>query len=247
MTDATEASWLRPHWTPGAGRAVLLYFVFGDFDAGLRPPAGAGLQVRRYRHDALREWSGYPLAGQLGALLRHDEPRAFEQAARAGEVVRLSADLPDPANLDYLLDGLRAIDALLDAGGVAVIDPQALGLFDADAWRRRRADARAPRTHVLILRNDDGAGGAWVHSRGMRKFARPDVSIRGVPEADVPRAGALCERLVELQALGMRFDDGKAIEIEGFDAPLHVAPGGSPDDPRFNNTHLELGWPQPSR
>lgn len=240
-------SWPRPHWTPGTERAVLLYFVFGDFDADLSlPVSGTALQARRYRHDDLRDWSGYPLAGQLGALLQHDQPRVHEHATQVGDVVRLMVDLPDPADLDYLRDALRAIDALLDAGGVAVVDPQALGLFDAAAWRQHYVEARAPRAHVLILR-DDEAEGAWVHSRGMRKFARPDISIHGVPEADVPRAGALCERLVELQVLGMRFEDGQALEIEGFDVALQVVCAGAPDDPRFNNEHVGLRWPQPSR
>ena len=95
---------------------------------------------------------------------------------------------------------------------------------------------------MLILCHDEDDG-AWVRTRGMRKFARPDISIRGVPQIEVERAGALAVRLVELQAQGMRFVDGTALEAEGVPPGLVAHPGGSLEDPQFNNVHVEFPWP----
>jgi hypothetical protein len=41
----------------------------------------------------------------------------------------------------------------------------------------------------------------------------------------------------------MRFGDGSTVDVEGLPG-LKVKRGGSLDDPEFNNTHLELAWPE---
>jgi len=76
----------------------------------------------------------------------------------------------------------------------------------------------------------------------MRKFGRPDISIREVPDAAVDRAGALCEQLAELQALGAHFTDGQSLEGDGMPAGLVAKLGGGMDDLQFNNTRVEFRW-----
>ena len=116
---------------------------------------------------------------------------------------------------------------------------------DDDEWRDRYLvkDGAPLRNHVLILRDEDEAGRYWVHTRGLRKFGRPDISLRNVPESDMDRAGALCQRLVELEALGARFIDGQALEVDGIFGGLTAELGGGYDDPQFNNTYVEFNWP----
>ncbi|MGH8184254.1 MAG: hypothetical protein ACREPH_11415 [Rhodanobacteraceae bacterium] len=248
-----EPDWTRPHWSRDEAKAMLLYFVFGTFAAepqlDLSAHASAGLppavEMRRIPRAMLAHWEGHPLRGALGDILREGNPEAFEAARKAPECLMLRGELPDSDSLAYLRDTLGVVAALLDAGGVAVVDPQMLEIFSAEDWRRRYADAviSASRNHVLILCQDDAGGGAWIKTRGLRKFARPDVSIRRVPQTEVQRAGAVAAQLVELQARGMRFGDGSVIDAEGVPGGLRVTRGGSLDDPDFNNTHLELIWP----
>jgi hypothetical protein len=76
----------------------------------------------------------------------------------------------------------------------------------------------------------------------MRKFGRPDISIRDVPDAAVDRAGALCEQLAELQALGAHFADGQVLAGEGMPPGFVAKLGGGMDDPAFNNTRVEFRW-----
>ncbi len=250
----TEADWSRPQWSRDEAKAMLLYFVFGRFAGELRLDLSAngsvglppGVEMHRVPKALLAHWEGHPLRGALGGVLRDGNPDAFEAARAANECLMLRGELPDPGSLGYLRDTLGAVTALLDAGGVAVVDPQILEIFTADDWRTRyaRAESSAPRNHVLILCQDDEAGFAWVKTRGMRKFARPDVSIRRVPQEDVQRAGAVAARLVDLQARGMRLGEGSTMEVEGLHDGLAVSRGGSLDDPGFNNVHLELLWRQ---
>lgn len=249
----TAPDWTRPHWSRDDAKAMLLYFVFGSFaaepklDLSAHGSAGlpAGVQMGRIPKAMLAHWEGHPLRGALGEILREGDPDAFEAARKAPECLMLRGELPDSESLRYLRDTLGVVAALLDAGGVAVVDPQILEAFGADDWRTRYADAARsePRNHVLVLCSDDVDGSAWIKTRGLRKFARPDLSIRRVPQADVQRAGAVAARLVELQARGMRFGDGSTVAVEGLASGLSVTRGGSLDDPEFNNTKLEFVWP----
>ena len=248
-------NWPRAQWHDSGEQAFLLWFVFGDFDKDFKIDASkyrtrgtpAGVEVARYVNRELTKWDGYPLAGTLGALLYEENSRLFERAKKAGECVMLRGSLADPADLDGLRDLIGTITALVDLGGVAVIDPQTLSMFDADEWHRRffANDTFAPREHVLILCNEDDRHGGrlHVHTRGLRKFARPDVSIRNVPPAAASVAGELAERFLDFQAQGGIVENGYAIEIDGAPAGMRVHIAGAMDDPEFNNRHLALRWP----
>ncbi len=248
-----EADWSRPRWDRDEARALMVYFVFGAFAAELELDLSAhgseglpeGVEMRRIPRAMLPHWDGHPLRGALGEILRAGDPDAFEAARKAPECMMLHGELADSASLAYLRNCLGVVSALLDAGGVSVVDPQTMTIFSADAWRERYTGngAATPRNHVLILAQDDADGAARIKTRGMRKFARPDISVRGVPAADVQRAGALAARLVDLEAQGMRFGDGSTVTAEGLSTELTVRRAGSLDDPEFNNTHLELTWP----
>ncbi|HET8763950.1 MAG TPA: hypothetical protein VFM52_01895, partial [Rhodanobacter sp.] len=210
------------------------------------PGLPAGVELKRFQNLALRKWEGYPLAGTLGDLLREDAPETFEAARTAPDVLVVRGELADRADLDYLRDTLGVLAALLDVGGRAVLDPQIFSLFAAAAWRERYlvADGAPPRSHVLITRTpeDDGVH-SRIHTRGMRKFARPDIALHGVPPTELDRAGVLCEKLVEMEAFGARFLAGQVLDVDGLGAPLTAEPGGSLDDPMFNNLHVAFRWP----
>jgi hypothetical protein len=233
---------------------MLVYFVFGEFAAepsldlsghgSLGLPQG--VEVLRIPKERLAHWQGHPLRGALGEILRDGNPAAFETARKAPECLLLRGELADSESLAYLRDTLGVISALLDAGGVAVVDPQILELFSAEDWRVRCAGGNpaSSRRHVAVLCSDDAAGHAWIHTRGLRKFARPDISIRGVPRGQVQHAGEVAARLAELQVQGMRFGDGSTVDVEGIPGGLTVTRAGSLDDPEFNNTHLALTWPK---
>lgn len=245
------APWTRPYFWRSDARAMLLYFVFGEFPEELKLDIGrhgstglpAGVTMHRFDKHTLAHWEGHPLRGALGEVLRSDDLETYKTARAAPECIMLRGELNDPESLDYLRDTLGVVGALLDVGGTVVVDPQILALFPADVWRERCADGGAsPREHVLILCNDE-EDGAWVRTRGLRKFARPDVSIRRVPQTEVERAGVVATRLVELQAQGMRFVDGTALEAEGLPQGLIAHLGGSLEDPQFNNVHVEFQWP----
>ena len=253
MNAPEPTPWPRPYYSRSEDKAMLLFFVFGAFPQQLELNVARygstglpeGIEMHRFDKNTLAHWEGHPLRGTLGELLREDDPPTFKAARAAPECIMLRGELDDPVTLDYLRDTLGVLAALLDVGGVAVVDPQILSLFAPRAWGERYLiqDGAPPRAHALILCHDEDDGSAWVRTRGMRKFARPDISLRGVPKSEADRAGALAEHLLELEALGMRFADGTTLEVEGMPRGLVANHGGSLDDPQFNNTHVEFEWP----
>ena len=248
-----SAAWPRPHWQAGDGRSLLLWFVFGEFPRQL-PIDGAayrtrglsaGAEIARCSRRELERWPGNPLAGAFGDLLRADDPALAARAAAAPEGFVIRAELADAPDLDVLRDGIGLVSALMAGGGAAAVDPQLLMAFDADAWRARffARFAFDVRDHVLMLCDADAPtpGRLHVHSRGLRKFARPDLSLRGVPIAARDAAGELLQRLTEWQALGGRFTAGQV--VQAGDLELTATPGGHLDDPAFNNVHVAFDWP----
>jgi hypothetical protein len=245
-------AWQRPHWQPSDEEILLQFYVFGNFGTG-RPPMqdyGSdglphGVEMTSYHHNALRQWEGYPLKGGLGRMLKEDAAEAYKLALDAPQVLVIRGRIKDSQATGYLRDTFGVMAALLDVGGTAIFDPQIVSLLDADAWRRRYliADGAPTRNHLLIMRDgEDQLGRSWVHTRGMRKFGRPDISLRNVPDRDIDRAGQLCERLADMQALGAHFVDGQSLEAEGVPG-LVAKLGGDLEHPDFNNTYVEFRWP----
>jgi hypothetical protein len=246
-------AWQRPHWQPSDEEIIVQFYVFGDFQPIRVPSAPYGsdglpeeVELSSHHHSALREWEGYPLKGALGELFQNDAPEAFEKAMAAPQVLVLRGRFKDSADTGYLRDTFGVIAGLLDIGGVAVLDPQILTLFSADEWRKRYLikDGAPLRHHVLILRDEEeDSDRLWIHTRGLRKFGRPDISLRDVPAQELDRAGALCQRLVELHALGAHFKQGQSLEVDGIFGGLTAELGGGYDDPQFNNTYVAFYWP----
>jgi hypothetical protein len=248
-------AWPRPQWHDSGEEAFLLWFVFGDFEPDLRIDAQkyrtrglpSGIDAVRYSNRALEHWDGYPLAGTLGRLLWDEDARLFERAKAARECWMLRGGLHDPPDLDGLRDVVGSIAALCDGGGIAVVDPQILSMFEAGDWKRRffTRDAFDARDHVLILCDDDERHTARmrVHTRGLRKFARPDVEVCNVPAEATSLAGELAARFVEFQCAGGVVGDGHAVEFDDAPEGLVARVAGNVTDPAFNNRHLALRWP----
>jgi hypothetical protein len=249
----TFPAWQRPHWQASDEEILLQFYVFGKFDAVRVPSAAygspglpAGIEAVSHYHSALRQWEGYPLKGATGRMFKADAPDAYQRALDAPEVMVVRGTLKDSPATGYLRDTLGVLAGMLDIGGTAILDPQILSLMDADAWRAKYLirDGAPIRNHLLILRDGESTPDhSWIHTRGMRKFGRPDISIRNVPDRALDRAGMLCERLVELEALGAYFTEGQTLDIEGVPGGVLVHLGGGLDDPQFNNDFVEFSWP----
>lgn len=254
--------WPRPHYQKPGGRPFLFFVVYGAFgplpllDARTYRTRGIshGLELGQYsraRHPAV--FAGFQHGYLWKELTRQDSGLAAE-VADADQCLILRGDLDDRDNLDYLRDAVGMITFLLDHGGVCVFDPQMFKWWGPEPWRRTIFDPAAPvpRQHVIILHSqeeaEDGEGPAtWYHTRGLRKFGRPDLSVHDVPQQHDRAIVDLLERFIELQALGGVIEDGSEIRMDSLPAGMICRHGGSLEDPEFNNVHVEISPPGGSR
>lgn len=240
--------WERSHFQPAKGRAFLFFVVYGSFPETLSisgseyrcagVPEGFDLRkLDRAQHGPL------PFTdAEYGVILRDNA--LFARIGEATACTVLQGEVLNPPNLNFLRDIVGLTTYLLDNGGFAVADPQQFELYDAGRWHREIFDAGTPNVskHVKILFSDD-ADGRWYHTRGLRKFGRPDLSVRGVPVAYFDGVIEMFNRFIELQALGGVISEGQEVRMKSLPPGLRCHHTGSLEDPDFNNVHVEIVWP----
>jgi len=247
----TIPQWARPHYEAGGGSAFLFYVVYGNIDHTVPlsatkyhveeiPP---DLEVMTYESpehvDTLHRFQ----KGYLWEDLTKNHPSFSAQIASQTSCTILRGELGDRPTLDYLRDTVGLITHMLDHGGIAVYDPQMFHWWTPDEWREKIFNQAGPvplhHTVILTSLNDDGPT-EWIHTRGLRKFGRPDLSIPEVyPEW---RTGAidLCNRFITLQAFGGLVPEGQQVRLNTIPQELFCHHQGSLDDPDFNNVHISI-------
>lgn len=243
-------TWHRPHFQAGGGDAHIFYIVYGEFTDGLELStekyrcAGIphGLDVSTLEATEHAEWMTVGTTDILGEQLDQLGEDVSRQVRQARACVVVKGVVEDPANLDYFRDCVGLVQALLESGGIAVCDPFMFGWWSSEAWSSR-AFAPAgpvPRHHVVILISPEEDGTEWLHTRGLVKFGRPDLSVHRVTPTMRDRVIELCNRFIELLAIGGIVPDGQTVRMVGLPAWTCVTLGDL-DDPDFNNRHIEIG------
>jgi hypothetical protein len=245
--------WPRPYIAAGGEKPFLFYVVFGcDTDE---------LELSRSRHrcDAIPddiEIHNYGPGvhpevldefrqGYLWDELLRNDPVLAEAVAKQTRCTIVRGPVADDSTLNYFRNTIGLLTCLLDCGGVAIYDPQSLKWWSAETWRTAVFEPAAalPREHVVILVSDDAPGVQWLHTRGMRKFGRPDLSIHGVGADQLDAVLELLNRFIEFQAFGGVIPEGQEIRSKTLPSGMVCTHGGDLDDPDFNNVHVEIHWP----
>lgn len=255
MAEEQLDDWSRQFYQQPSGRPFLFYVVFGAFrqipalsrqeyrSNGVFP----GLQLSHYDRvkypgvlDGFQE-------GYLWDELKRHKPELSEAVQAADECLILRGELEDQRDLNYLRDSVGLVTFLLDHGGIAVYDPQMFHWWEPGEWRDRifRPGGVVPRHHVVILTSEEpeDASLTWFHTRGMRKFGRPDLSVHRVPPQHREAVIDLCSRFIEFQAFGGVIEEGQEIRMKTLPSGMTCRHAGDPDDPDFNNVHVEITPP----
>ncbi|MDY3562529.1 hypothetical protein R5W23_003995 [Gemmata sp. JC673] len=245
--------WPRPDFVPGGGDALLFFVVFGDFD--LTKPFGVSkyrsrgpadwLEVTHFERAKAPEVFADYQSGTLWAELARDSPVTASAALNAPQAVAVRAEVTDPNSLDYFRDAIGVLTWLLDCGGLAVYDPQRLWLWSADEWRDEVFSPAEPQplAHtVILLSEEENPDLTWVHTRGMRQYGRPDLSVHNVGPEHMEVVTEMIERFTVYQAWGGVVGDGEKVKMPSLPAGGVCHRRGSLDDPDFNNVHIAIEW-----
>jgi hypothetical protein len=245
-------SWPRRHFTPGGGNPLLFYVLFGEFDLTMplsiskyrSTGSGKDLKLVQYDRETKPDVFADYQSGPLWDILTRDAPVTASQALKTPQAVAVRAEVTDPDTLDYFRDAIGLVTWLLDCGGVSIYDPQRFWLWSADEWRSEIFDPGEPQPqeHTTILISGDGSETQWLHTRGMRQYGRPDLSVHGVGMRYMDAVTQMIERFINMQAEGGVIPEGQEIRIQGLPPGGVCRHRGSLDDPDFNNVHVEIAW-----
>jgi len=249
----TPADWPRPNFQQGGDVPFLFYVVYGPVPSEFTISqshfrcAGIpnGIEITAYGPSTKPEVLDTFRSGYLWDELLKSNNTLADDITNQNECLVIKGDVKDHDDLNYFRDVIGLIQWLLDSGGVAVYDPQSFRWWSADIWRNNafESDSGSPRNHVTILTSEEEQG-EWIHTRGLRKFGRPDLSIHHVlPEFREPVL-ELINRFIELQAFGGVIPDNEEIRIVNLPDGMTCHHRGDVDNPDFNNVHIEIEWPK---
>lgn len=247
--------WPRRYFRQPGGKPLLFFVVYGQF--GELPSLSAteyrsggmpsGLDLSHYDADHHPDVLTRFQEGYLWEELQARNPALAAQVAESRECLILRGEIEDGDTLNYLRDSVGLLTFLLDHGGVTIYDPSIFQWWEPEEWRERIFDpaGAVPTHHVVILTSEESDPSlTWFHTRGMRKFGRPDLSIHNVPKQHEEAAIDLCNRFIELQAFGGVIEEGQEIRMRSLPEGMVCHHAGDLDDPDFNNVHVEITWLQ---
>jgi len=210
------ADWGRPYFESSDGVAEIFYVAFG------KPPkewnisgskyriAGIphGVDIQTYGPASHPEVVNNFRTGYLWETLLQNNPNLATQLAEQTECLIIRGSIRDPENLNYFRDIVGLIQWLFDCGIKGIFDPHAFLWWSAEEWDEVfQTPEASPHSHVMIFTSPEN-GQEWAHTRGMRKFGRPDLSVRDYPSERMTDVGRLINRFIGMQALGAVIPEG---------------------------------------
>ena len=247
--NSSEKNWTRPYYAPGGGDAFLFYIVYGPVpqDLSITGSGSAdalpdGMEISTHGPTSDLETLNAFRSGYVWDEFQRTNSKLAYEVANQSECLIIQGTIPDPPDLNYLGKVVAFVASCFDNGAVAVFDPQMFKWWSPAEWRKWliEPDGPVPTHHLMILTSEDEHGTEWFHTRGMRKFGRPDLSVHRV-SADL-RAGVidLFNRFIEYQAFGGLIPEGQEIKMRSLPPGMICTHQGHLDDPDFNNVHIEI-------
>jgi hypothetical protein len=247
MTKKARATWMRPYFVAPGAPSFHYFVAYGSFTQPFELPVSKDDCLRAEGLEPILVTSGspdfdeWPGAPYFAEQLRDHPDGIAAEVAKCTNAVVVKRACEDVADLFDLRSSLSVITSAFGWGGCAVADPLAARWWSRKEWTEAFVDRQEfqPLDHVATLVSDD-----WVHTRGMRKFGRPDLSIRRVPvEGDrFSAAIALVHRFVDFLSRGGSMDVTRRIDADGYPPmPVELHGGDAAfDDPDFNNEWVEI-------
>lgn len=249
-------TWKRTDYEEGGGAGRVFLVLFSEQDAPAVPaisrtrhgvPSGEALkhlEVAVVGADQAPDW----IRAWTSGALRNLADRALgDDALRlpgARSCVRINGEVPDPTDLAYLQLAWGLARAFLENGCFAMLDAHQARWFPGKEvldWAPERAFEIGREVSVIFETDASPGYGHIVHTRGLAKFGRPDLLMRGAQEAEADLAGRRLDALARRLAMGGRLRAGETVETLGGVAVLEeYRPGGNAPEVHLNNDGLVL-------
>ncbi|HZN74586.1 MAG TPA: hypothetical protein VFC00_23205 [Micromonosporaceae bacterium] len=249
------APWPRPAFRATGRRAAISLIAFADENVlgtggelvlrSIVPTTAPidALDLRIHQYADSPEW----IDGWRTGAPRNIATKQLEDLDRldaAPWCYSINVEVDDPVDLSHLQLAWAVASTLATSGSFAALDAYAchwLRGLDVAALSPDRPFV-IQREVSLIAETEPTPGfGHAVHTRGMLKFARPDL-ITGVPADRIEETGQILNHLARMLAEGqvfelgqrLRFDGGRSLTVAAY------APDASTPEVHLNNDGLLL-------
>lgn len=233
------ARWIRPYFQPALARSFLYWIVW-------MPEPGRELSLSRQRHGlpdgSLPEFTVRSIndAEWLSGFLQLGGDHSELRSCLDGVVIR--GHFPDSQDMFALQAGLSIVKAYCDAGALAVLDLVGIRWWQPEALLALPPDRpfHLPE-HVEVVW--ERSGDHLCNTRGMAKFARPELFTRNVDADQIESVAAQLWAMAEEMALGRQL---RGDHLEAFaDDSEEMSPRHGLAPEMFRNASLE--WHRPGR
>ncbi len=243
-------NWAREYYQSGGGEPFLFYVLFGSFEPD-KPALSRskystegfpeGLDVMQYsRANQAEVLEGF-CEGYLWETLRSENPDLAQLVLDSYECLAFRGQLEEQDSLNYFRDTIGIITYFFDHGGTCLYDPFMFKWWSKREWLEEVFEQEEFNVfdHTKILFSQEPEG-MWYHTRGMRKFGRPDLSLKGMNDTNKDAAVEVIQRFMKFQALGGIVEEGRDVVVNGFPGGFKCYHKGDMEDPDFNNVHIAI-------
>lgn len=245
-------SFERPYYEDLNYHPLLFYVIFGVDGEELsvsreRHHVDAfpeGLDLLSYRKPEYEEYMTELIGGTIGEILNEDNHILYEAIKDTEQWVIIRGEVKQDADLNYMRNAIGFVQALVETGAVGVLDLQTFTLYTPEEWKNSIFSKEFdPYAHVTILVSAMEDNTIWLHTRGMRKFGRPDISMEGVVEDKINHTVQVINQMIYYGALGVFFS--RPTKLHTHIGPAYVV---NPhfvedfDNPDFNNSFYQISW-----
>jgi hypothetical protein len=177
----------------------------------------------------------------LGRFLKEKNDFLYGKVNFCNNATVIKGEFGDNNSLNYLKNTVGIIQAIIETNIIAVLDLQIFEWFEPEEWSRKFFEPKSPvpYDHVKILWSND-SNFIWLHTRGMRKFGRPDISIRKVIPGKKELGVEIINRYIQAFAYGLAPDETKKIGIKGIKEGVYGKVLGDYENLDFNNFYFEI-------
>lgn len=182
-------------------------------------------------------------SGESWDKVRSERPELAEEVERAPLAVVMHGTVERHENLDYLRETIDVMASLVEHGACAVYDALTTTWWSGQEWLTLVSEGAIfnPFDHIVTLAQPESTGSFWLHTKGLRKFGRPDLAVGGVAQDDVAAVRKMLDRFINFQALGGIIDSSREVKMDGLDAIYRpTAPRGHVESAPYFNTFIEL-------
>lgn len=242
----------RPHYEDLNYHPFLFYVAFGVDTANLEVSRERhrvdgfpnGLDFSLLKKPENGEYMDALIGGTLGKVLNNKYQHLYESIRETDKWAVIRGEVQKDSDLHYMRNAIGFVQALIEKGAIGVLDLLTFTLYTPSEWTSKIFKPEFdPYSHVVILTSEMEDDSVWLHTRGLRKFGRPDVSMEKVPQNDIDNACRVINQMIFYGALGAFFSRPVKLHTHnGLTCIVTPELIEDLDNPDFNNSYYRVIW-----